>query len=241
MTTTNPISELETAIRDAIEAGLLDTHTALPGIVQKYNAATQLADIQLVVSRMQAEDGLTVTIPVLPDVPLIHPRSGTAIMHLPIAVGDSVLVLFCERNIDDWRRTGLPGDAPDDRRHHYSDPVALVGLYPDSESIALDQGDETGITIQCGNRKIVIKNNGQILLGKVGGTINEPFVLGTQEAALWGSVLDILIAGTLCLTTSPGNPTAPNPGVAAQLTALKLQYLTTAGTNILSQTIMGER
>lgn len=234
MTTINPVSALEMALRDAVDAGLLETHTAIPGIIQKYDVATQTADIQIVVSRMNREDGTTQQIPILPNVPIMHPRSESACVHLPIKAGDSVLVIFAERNIDDWRRTGNPGDAPDDRRHHYSDPVGIVGLFPDNKPLAIDSGDETKLVVQCGDRKITVSDGGDILLGEVGGSDEEPVPLGTTLVTLLNNIFDLLVGGDFVLTTSAGNPTAPNPTAVATLEGWRTEFLDTAATNILS-------
>ena len=234
MTTSNPISELELALRDAVDAGLLETHTAIPGIIQAYDAATQTADVQIVVSRMTREDGTVQQIPILPNVPVVHPRSETAFIHMPIAPGDSVLIVFAERNIDDWRRNAKPGDAPDDRRHHYSDAIALVGMFPDTKPMVLDSGDATKLVIQSGDRKITLSDGGDILLGEVGGSGEEPAVLGSTIVTLLTNILDLLIAGNHVLVTSPGNPTAPNPTKVLDLQAWKSEFITTTATNILS-------
>lgn len=70
---------------------------------------------------------------------------------------------------------------------------------------------------------------------------DNPVVLGTELLELLEQILDLLIAGQTVLTTTPGNPTAPNPAVAAQLTELKAKYLTTDTTNIVSQTVYTTR
>ncbi len=104
-------------------------------------------------------------------------------------------------------------------------------------TMPLAEGDATlydaaGQAVGCvdGNRTV---------LGSL--TADNPVVLGTEVKALLEAILDILIAGTSTLTTSPGNPTAPNPPVATQLQALKSQYCTTEATNILSQHVFAER
>jgi hypothetical protein len=81
---------------------------------------------------------------------------------------------------------------------------------------------------------------GQIILLKedlieLGDGAADPAVLGTELKELLVIILDMLIAGQHTLTTSPGNPTSPNPAKALELTNAKLKYITTATTNILSQ------
>jgi len=68
-------------------------------------------------------------------------------------------------------------------------------------------------------------------------TADNPVVLGNEALELLTAIVDVLIAGSGGLTTSPGNPTAPNPAVAAQFTELKARLITAAETNLISQTV----
>ena len=85
----------------------------------------------------------------------------------------------------------------------------------------------------------IILENGKVLLGDE--TSDEPVVLGKVIIEMLGKIIDLMVAGQLGLTTSPGNPTAPNPLVTPQLQAIKTQYLTTASTNIVSQETFARR
>ena len=44
---------LQELLKDAIEARVTDIHVALPGIVQKYDAAKQTADIQPTIKKFK--------------------------------------------------------------------------------------------------------------------------------------------------------------------------------------------
>lgn len=68
-----------------------------------------------------------------------------------------------------------------------------------------------------------------------------PVVLGNELVDLLGKLMDLIITGDFLLVTSPGNPTAPNPAKASQVTTWKSTYLTTANTNIVSQQVFTER
>jgi len=86
--------------------------------------------------------------------------------------------------------------------------------------------------------KIVLRND-RTQLGSENA--DNPVVLGNEIKDLLSQLIAILKAGTICLTTTPGNPTAPNPTVVVQLTNLEATYLTSAATNILSQHVFAER
>lgn len=124
--------------------------------------------------------------------------------------------------------------------------IGKVGEHS-SNRIILGHLDNSRKDVDLNSGEVVLYNefgqqirleSGKINLGK---DADQPAVLGTELKQFLSDVLDILIAGTQCLTTTPGNPTAVNPTVLAQLNILKSQYITTAGTNILSQETFLER
>ena len=83
-----------------IEQYLRNLHTALPARVQRYDAATQTADlVPLVRHPVPQPDGSYVMedLPVLPSVPVVLPRTGPWFVSLPIAAGD-----ILEARISDW-------------------------------------------------------------------------------------------------------------------------------------------
>ena len=76
------ISTLASNIKQGIETRLKDVHTAMPGIIESFNAVTQLASVQPAVKRIfrttqDEKEILTPTpIPVLINVPVIFPRGS---------------------------------------------------------------------------------------------------------------------------------------------------------------------
>lgn len=139
-------------------------------------------------------------------------------------------------------------------------PYGVVSRAPKgTNSIAARIGEHTSNRMIIGHmdnaRKDISLNEGEVVLYNefgqqirleqdkinLGKSADEPAVLGNVLVELLGEIMDILINGNSVLTTTPGNPSAPNPLVASQLTAFKSQYLTTATTNILSQETFVER
>lgn len=136
-----------------------ETHTALPGRVESYDAAHQVADVlPLVRAPVLEADGETTTepYPVLPCVPVIWPRTGAWFLSLPLAPGDTVLLVCCEAAIDRWRAgDGAPAEPGDLRRHHIAHAVCFPGLFVRSRALAnasssalvLGKDDGTRLTI----------------------------------------------------------------------------------------------
>jgi hypothetical protein len=139
-------------------------------------------------------------------------------------------------------------------------PYGIVSRAPEgTNSVAARMGEHASNRMIIGHmdnaRKDISLNEGEVVFYNkhgqqvrleqdkinLGKSADEPVVLGNVLVELLGEILDILINGNSVLTTTPGNPSAPNPLIASQLTAFKSQYLTTATTNILSQETFVER
>lgn len=116
--------------RRILDARLTDLHTALPGRVQSYDAATQTADIEPMIKRGvptggEEDEVALETLPVLPSVPILFPSGGQCFVTLPLAVGDPVLIVFCERDTSQFRGTGAVSDPGVPTMHGLSGAVAI--------------------------------------------------------------------------------------------------------------------
>ncbi len=119
---------LEELIRLAVDARVSDIHVGLPGVVTAY--ADGRADVRLVVKRLVPTpdaDDLAEDLPVLPSVPVLAIGGGTFRLTFPLVVGDEVLVLFMERDISEFLRTGETTAPPDQRLHHLAHAIAIPG------------------------------------------------------------------------------------------------------------------
>ncbi len=110
-------------------------YVALPGKVEFYDPILQTVDVKPLLSKTivdQSAGEEKTELPVLPKVPVAFPRGGDFFMVLPISPGDNVLLVFCDRSIDDyWFSDGSrPMDQVDFRSHDISDAVAIPGFYP---------------------------------------------------------------------------------------------------------------
>lgn len=106
-------------------------HTMLPGFVNSYDPAKQTATIQPVFAEYyELEDGTKEkqSYPAIPNVPVLFPRAGGYYVHPPLKRGNVVMLICCQRSIDDWYQTnGAQEVIPEDlRKHHPSDLFALV-------------------------------------------------------------------------------------------------------------------
>lgn len=137
-------------IRKAIESRLADVHTAMPGKVKSYDRVTQTADVMPLVNAVapmaDGSDELE-ELPVIPNVRVLWPRAGGAYLHMPMAAGDYVLLVFNEAAIGHWRAgAGEPAPPGDVSRHSLSYPYAIPGGWPDAGAFELPPPESESYT-----------------------------------------------------------------------------------------------
>lgn len=157
------INTLTSVVKQAIENKTAEIHTALPGQIVSYDASTQTADIQLLIKRKFFDSSVKAqTLPVIPNVPVKHPRTIDAFIHLPIKKGDFVELIFQERSIDKYLASGQIVDPEDFRKHDFRDAIAHLGYYPIDNTFEVTNPDAIEITNKDG--KFTITNDGKFLL-----------------------------------------------------------------------------
>ena len=123
--------DLATAVGEAIRSFLSEINTAEPGVIVSYDAVKQTASVQPSLKIGFTVDGIRQvrSKPIVNHVPLMFVGSGGRQIKVNVNPGDQVLLIFCHSSIDIWKSKGGevdPGD--DDRKHHLSDAIAIVGL-----------------------------------------------------------------------------------------------------------------
>ncbi len=96
------------------------------GKIEKVNS-NQTVEIQIQVKRRVNGD-VTKDYPLLVDCPYFVLSGGGAYIDMPIKKGDSCIILFNDRNIDNWWSTENVKEPADRRKHNLSDGIALVGI-----------------------------------------------------------------------------------------------------------------
>lgn len=158
---------LAEVVRRAMDHRLSTVHVAMPAIVQSYDAATQTCAVKpAILQQILNGDGEeeTQAYPVINNVPVAGLRFGSWFIVAPLAQGDSVMLQFAERSIDNWRALGGVQDPVDLRMHDLADAIALpVNVYPDAQAIPTLPGHL--VIGKIGGSSIHLKNDGSISLG----------------------------------------------------------------------------
>lgn len=130
---------LEDVIGEILDTRSAELRVALPGKVVRYDAAAQVADIQPQLRDVfLGSDGEFVdrSFPVLPRVPVQFMRGGGFFVIVPIAVGDTGLLVFNDLPLDRWRATGQQSHPGDVRRHSLTSAVFIPGLVPTASALS---------------------------------------------------------------------------------------------------------
>ena len=110
---------------EAIKKDILSSfHCALPGIVESYDAENRAADIRP--AAWQKTGGIKIPLPLLKDVPVFIPHTGTE-PAWTVSPGDACLLVFADYPIDPWLEDDDTVPVPD-RRHDLSDAFAFIGF-----------------------------------------------------------------------------------------------------------------
>jgi len=125
---------LAEALAAALDARAAQIHTAVPARVISYDAAAQTADVA-----PATWTGSTAP-PVVPRVPVVWPQGGGGYLVFPLHGGDTGLLVACEADISEWRRTGEEGPAADAAVHHQANAVFIPGCNPAASTLSAPAG-----------------------------------------------------------------------------------------------------
>lgn len=138
MLQTERSASLEDAMRAALNGNQAGLWTALPAIVESFDANSVTCAAQPSIQvEVRAQDGSTswVTLPLLVDVPVCFPRGGGCTMTFPVTKGDEALIVFSSRCIDSWWQSGGVQVQAELRMHDLSDGFAILGPFSQATKI----------------------------------------------------------------------------------------------------------
>jgi len=217
---------LAEVLRLALQAHQGNIHVSLPGSVQAYDAATQLADVQPLLKRPLVDaDGVELeaeSLPILMDVPVRFPRGGGGFSSFPIAKGDLVHLVFVERSMDGWAAGDGAETAPlDYRMHSLADAVAYPGLYPRRRALADAHAENLVWGFDAGSQ-LHVKPSGEIDLGSENAAdyVALAQLVKDEVTALRDTVNSLITAyNNHVHTTTATVGASPTPGIISPTTS----------------------
>ena len=137
--------KLPQALRFFGDQLLKRVRTSLPGVIVAYDAQTSRARVQPAVDLLLTDGNHPVTSPasqapstqraIILDVPVLHPAGGGYIVHIPLAVGDPVMLMFSARSIAAFKQSLRSGRPASDDIMAEQDCVAVPGFRPPSVTL----------------------------------------------------------------------------------------------------------
>ena len=152
------------------------------GTIQSFNPLNQTAQVTinytksfLQISDVGNTSTLTPSYPTLLECPCIVLGGGGGYLSFPIASGDECLVLFNDRDLDNWFMGSSSSPPNTGRLHAFTDAVCLVGLRSMPNVLIDYQG--SAVTLQYEGNTIQIKSS-SVLINLSPADV--PFIAGTS-------------------------------------------------------------
>lgn len=148
-------------------------YTSLPAKVTSVNTeggVIKSVDVKPSVGRRYS-DGDKRSRSTLQQVPVVFPSAGGGILSFPVSVGDTVLLVFAQADLDNFllSESELPRTM---RQFSINDPVAICGLYPFQNNLNPSSSD---VELKFNGNSIVLKSDGsiQVVTGSTVSVRNE--------------------------------------------------------------------
>lgn len=202
------------AVQDALRQEIffaLNCHQV--GVIEEYDPAKQMASVRIAVLRITPAG--EVPYPLLTHCPVYFPSGGDAYMTFPVRKGDTCLVLFNDRDLDNWFTTGNVVTPNSSRAHSLSDGMVLVGLRHLGNQPA--DVDPDAVSIWNAGTQISIRNDGTVKIA-LDGAAKVQIENGTVSLK---DAFDALFA-TLTAWVNTGGST-PNTTTLTAIAAVKTQ------------------
>lgn len=195
------------------------------GTIQSFDSSNQTASVSINYKKTFFQfngdtgvyDNVLTDYPIIPEAPVICLGGGTTSLTFPIQAGDECLVLFNDRDFDNWFTGGSGSPNSTARLHSFADALVIVGIR--SLPHALSGYDSSRAVLQ----------NGTTLVGVGSSLVKIANVTTTLNTLLQSLITDLqtLVTQTAAITVSsfgaPPNNAAAIAAVGAQLSALGVQ------------------
>lgn len=166
MTATDERDTLDVLIHEIITERISQFRVCLPAKILKYDPDTHLASVQPLLKRKFYKRKNSEMLPVINRVPVLHPRTSSAIVRLPVKKGDLVTLVFADRSLENWiAGNGEAKDPLDSRMHHLNDAYAILGGYPEQKPLTANNPNALEIQVESGTKLTI--GNGQDELLKI--------------------------------------------------------------------------
>lgn len=162
-----PAPDLSEVLDSAKQDLLYRMNCVNVGIIQSFDAAKQTVSVRIAIKRIQSITPDNTRIfsehPVLLECPVFFPCGGGHTLTFPIAVGDECIVLFSDREIDNWMISGGVQPPSTMRAHDISDAIALVGIRSNPRALGSVSSTTTQLRSDNGQTFVEVNGSGEIV------------------------------------------------------------------------------
>ncbi len=178
------VQQIENAVREAV----YDMHTAIPGTITAYDAATGRASVHPE-GRLTMKNGKQLNYPPIVGVPVVFPQGAgqKASIAYPVKPGDGCLIVVCENDLKPWMSHGKETDG--NMKFDLTNSVCIPGLLGMGNEAAVKACREDAVVLRNEETEVVIKRDGMTAAYKESG-----ISLGGQEVAMNCSEIGISIS-----------------------------------------------
>jgi hypothetical protein len=143
-----------------------EINSARVGVIQSFDAAKQEVTVKIAQQQVTSikPDGTRTLAeyPLLLRVPVVFPSGGGFTMTFPIDEGDECLVVFNDRQLDNWLTSG-PGLPPSmGRVHDLSDGIAIVGLRSNPRALSSVSTNSVQLRSDSGSTLVEVAGGGVV-------------------------------------------------------------------------------
>jgi hypothetical protein len=149
----------------------------MPGVIDSFDSATQTATVLPAIKMRINIGGETsyTDYPPIVNVPVAFPFATTAgfALTLPVKKGDSCLLIFSQRGIDNWHELGgiqPPEEGIGSRHHDLTDAIAIFAPSPLSDVLGSWEADGIELRNRAKDSRITLKDD-TITLSRGGTTL----------------------------------------------------------------------
>lgn len=188
---------------------LLDFNCHHIGTVQSFNPLTQTAQVTINYvktffnfnSITSSYQSTTANYPVSAECPVICLGGGTGALTFPISSGDECLILYNDRDIDNWFAGGTGSPNGTARLHSFADAIVLVGLRS-LPNILLNY-DSSRVVLRNGTLGTTMVGVGDALIKIANATTTLNTLLQSLVTAIEGLTMNVSGFGPDQATVSP--------------------------------------
>lgn len=242
-----PSPSLSDLIQKTMRTMAINLNCVSIGQVQDFDKDRQTCTVKFVYTKRISEQdssGIYTTreieYPILLDCPTVFLRGGKSGMTFPVSQNDYCILLFCDRDIDNWFDGSSLSPLKTNRAHSISDAIALVGI--SNLATLIEDFDESNPHIFNEDSSFRIKNDSLDYQVGEAGLVASESQLSYQSGGNQFSMTDKLLVknqtanlltvmenfitavqGIVSTPASPGNPVTLNLTSINNLNAVLLQ------------------